>query len=555
VECLTEFTCSVFVDGELTDLETRKVEEHLEVCDHCRAMSAAFREENRLLVASIQEIDVTDHAVADLPVTAARPVAQAARPADILKWGGALIGLSSLIQIAMSSPKQFALPSIPVNLDWLNPSNLSGSLNWLMSTIAYFAAEGVSRMTSLADSLSFVALIVLIFAGAVMLVRRSMSKSALVATLGLLLVIVSSTPGFAMEVRTPGQDKVMTLPAGQTVDDNLFATGDAVIIDGIVNGDLIAFARRVTINGTVKGNVLTGASSVDVPGMVEGSIVAGGQTILISGNVAHNVVGFGQSITIGKEASVGGDAAGFGNETHMNGKLGHSFYAFGMADIAGSVGRNATFRGANISVLPSARITGDLTSYVPRAENVHVDPGAMIGGKQSVELPKPGPSRYATFGFYFSQLLHVAAAFVAGFLLLLIAPSLRRLGFSDIISVLKSGGIGFLLVFATPIAALCVAITVIGLPLAFVGFVTWLLGLYLAKIVVANFIGRTLLASQGDRMTSVALGLLVGLVLIFIAINLPYVGGLIHFVLVLIGFGALAMNLYGSIQAAPGSGR
>jgi hypothetical protein len=239
----------------------------------------------------------------------------------------------------------------------------------------------------------------------------------------------------------------------------------------------------------------------------------------------------------------------------MNGNLEHSFYAFGMADIAGTVGRNATFRGANISVLPSARINGDLTSYVPRTNNVHVDPNAMIGGTETVELPKPGPSRYATFGFYFSQLLHVAAAFVAGFLLLLIFPSLRRLGFSDVISVLKSGGIGFLLVFATPIAAICVAITLIGMPVALVGFVTWLLGLYLAKIVVANFIGRTLLGSQVDRMTSVALGLFVGLALIFFAINLPYIGGLIHFVLVLIGFGALAVNLYDSFQAVPGSGR
>ncbi len=132
----------------------------------------------------------------------------AARPVDVLKWGGVLIGLSALIRIAMSSPDQLALPSIPANLDWLNPSNLSGSLNWLMSTIAYFASEGVSRMTSLADSLSFVALIVLIFAGAVMLVRRSISRGAMVAALGLLLVIVSSTSGFAMDVRTPGQDKV-----------------------------------------------------------------------------------------------------------------------------------------------------------------------------------------------------------------------------------------------------------------------------------------------------------------------------------------------------------
>jgi hypothetical protein len=410
-------------------------------------------------------------------------------------------------------------------------------------------------MTSLADSLSFVALIVLVFAGAVMLVRKSVGRGAMVATLGLLLLIVSATPGFAMEKRVAGNDKIVSVPAGETVDDNLFAAGDTVIIDGTINGDLIALARTVTINGTVKGNVIAGASSVEVPGIVEGTIIAGGQNIQIDGKVARNMVGFGQSITVGKSATIGGDAVGIGNPIHMNGAVAHSFYATGLADIGGSVGRSVFFQGAVLTVLPSANIAGDLKSVVSKAEMVHVDPAAKIAGKQTVELPKPGPSRYATFGFYFSQVLHVAAAFVAGFLLLLIVPSLRRLGFSDVISVLKSGGIGFLLVFATPIAALCVAITLIGIPVAFVGFVTWLLGLYLAKIVVANFVGRTLLASQGDRMTSVALGLLVGLLLIFVAINLPYVGGLIEFVLVLVGFGALAMNLYGSFQAVPGSGR
>ena len=553
MECLTEFTWSVFVDGELTELESRKVEDHLKICENCRAMSAAFREENRLLIASIQEIDMTGLSVAEVLDPSAEPVMEAARPVDIVKWGGMLIGLSALIRIAMSSPEQLALPSIPVNLDWLNPSNFSGSLNWLMSTIAFFAAEGVSSMTALADSLSFVALIVLIVTGIVMLLRRSVSRSAMVSALGLILLIVSAAPGFAMDRRVAGENKNVTLRANETVDDNLFAAGDTVVIDGTVNGDLIAFARSVTIHGTIKGNVITGATNIEVTGTVEGSILAGGQNIQIDGKVGRNAVGFGQSVIIGKDATIGGDAAGFGNP-HMNGAVAHSFYAFGMTDIAGSVGRNVTFRGGNLSVLPSARITGDLTSYVSRAEAVHVDPSAMIGGKQSVEVTKPGPSRYSRVGFYFSELLHVAAAFVAGILLLLIFPKLRHAGFSDIVSVLKSGGIGFLLVFATPIAALCVAITLIGIPVALVGFVTWLVGLYLAKIVVANFIGRTLLTSQGDGMGSVALALLVGLVLTFIAINLPYIGGLIHFVLVLVGFGALATNVYGSFQTARGSG-
>jgi len=555
VECLTEFTCSVYVDGELSDAEFRKVEEHLEACASCRTMAAAYREENRLLVACIQEIDLTERAEAVVPNAIAQPAVRTARPADVVKAGGILVGLTALIRIAMSSPDKIVLPSMPVNFEWLDPSDLSGRLNWLTGSIAFIASEGVTRMTSLMESLSFVALIVLIFAGAVMLVRRSVSRGAMVATLGLLLIMVSAAPSFAMDVRIAGEAKVMSLPEGETVDDNLFATGDTVIINGTINGDLIALARSVTINGTVKGNVITGASNLNVQGTIEGTILAGGQNIQIDGKVARNLVGFGQTITIGKNASIGGDAAGFGNPVYMHGAVARSFYSFGMTDITGSVGRNVVFKGAVLNVLPSANIAGDLRSTVSRAEMVHVDPAAKIGGKQSVEVPKPGPSQYVRFGFYFGQMLHVAAAFIAGLLLLLLFPRLRTAGFSNAVSILKSGGVGFLLIFATPIAALIIAITLIGLPVAFVLFMTWFVGLYLAKIVLANFIGRTLLSGSVDRMSSVALGLLVGLVITFIAINLPYVGGMIHFVLVLIGFGALAMNVYGSFPAAPGTGR
>jgi anti-sigma factor RsiW/cytoskeletal protein CcmA (bactofilin family) len=556
VECLTEFTCSVFVDGELPDLEFRQVEKHIETCEACRAMSAAFREESRLLVACIQEIDFMESVEATSPERSERAVGPVARPIDVAKFGGILVGLSAFIKLAMSSPENIVLPSIPVNLDWLDPSNLYGRLNWLLSTIAFIAAEGISKMTSLIDSLSFVALFVLILAGAFMVVRRSIGKSAIVAALGTILLIVgSSSSSYAMDVRNAGQNNVMTLPMDQIVDDNLFATGESVIINGTVTGDLFAFARSVTINGTVKGNVITGASNIEVPGIVEGSILAGGQNIQVSGKVTHNVVGFGQSFIIGKEATVGGDAAGFGNAIHMAGSLAHNFYAFGLADISGTVGRNVTFHGATISVLPSARIGGDLRSYVQKAETVHVDSSATIGGKQTIELPQPGPSQYSTFKFYFAEILRAAAAFVTGILLMLLFPRLRNAGFSDVVSILKSGGIGFLFIFATPIAAIIVAVTLIGLPVALVGLVAWCLGLYLAKIIIANFIGRTLLTSQGDRMSSVALGLLVGLALVFIAINLPFIGGLIHFVLVLIGFGALIMTVYGSFQAEHDSGR
>jgi len=555
VECLTEFTCSVFIDGELPEQELREVEEHLAACPDCRQMAAGLREESRLLVHYIQEIDLTEPAQAMTAVAAPRQ----ARPADVAKFGALLVGGSALIKLATSSPENFVLPSIPVNLDWLDPSNLTGRLNLLIGTIVFVAGEGVSRMLNAASDLSVLAMYVLIIAGVVTMVRRSIGKGAMAALIGalgaILLMVAGSSSSYAMDVRHVGEHEVVTIPAGQTVDDSLFATGDAVIVDGTINGDLIAFARQVTVHGTVKGNIITGAQNIDIDGVVEGSIIAAAQSIQFNGQVARNVVGISQSVTIGKDANVAGDAAAFGNEAHINGTVARSFYGFGLADIAGHVGRNVVFRGATISVYPSARIGGDFTAYVPDQKVVHVEPGATISGKQTVELPKPGPSRYATLKYYFAELLYVAAAFVTGMILMLVFPGLRRVGFSDVISVLKSGGIGFLILVATPIAACIVAITLIGLPIAIVGFVAWMLGIYLAKIIIAIFVGRTLLASQTDRMTSMALGLLVGLALIFIVINLPFVGGLMHFILVLIGLGALATSVFKSFQASRGFGK
>jgi len=52
------------------------------------------------------------------------------------------------------------------------------------------------------------------------------------------------------------------------------------------------------------------------------------------------------------------------------------------------------------------------------------------------------------------------------------------------------------------------------------------------------------MSKRDQRFGSVASVLLVGLVVISIAVNLPYIGGVISFLLTLIGFGMLLIELY-----------
>ena len=93
--------------------------------------------------------------------------------------------------------------------------------------------------------------------------------------------------------------------------------------------------------------------------------------------------------------------------------------------------------------------------------------------------------------------------------------------------------------------AVLVALTLVGLPLSFIAVAAWLLGLYLAKILVGAVVGRMLL-SQSD---SLGWTLLVGIAVVIVAVNLPFIGGIINFVLTVVGLGLLVQYLIGILSA------
>jgi anti-sigma factor RsiW len=64
MECYSEQTCALAVDGELAADEVQRLRDHLTTCQRCRALVDALRAENRVLSESLNE----------LPEEAASPV-------------------------------------------------------------------------------------------------------------------------------------------------------------------------------------------------------------------------------------------------------------------------------------------------------------------------------------------------------------------------------------------------------------------------------------------------------------------------------------------------
>jgi len=89
-----------------------------------------------------------------------------------------------------------------------------------------------------------------------------------------------------------------------------------------------------------------------------------------------------------------------------------------------------------------------------------------------------------------------------------------------------------------------IAITLVGFPVSLMLLAFYLTAIYLAKIWVGAFLGQKLLKPAEANKSDWLLGLLVGLLILTIVEFIPYLGGLVRFVVVCLGLGAFAWQLY-----------
>jgi len=236
-------------------------------------------------------------------------------------------------------------------------------------------------------------------------------------------------------------------------------------------------------------------------------------------------------------------------ETNISGAVRRDAVLFcGSAEVRGNIGRNLSARAGNIALTSPARVGGDFTAHVSKRTEVQIEQGATVSGKTDIELSRPTTSRYLRLGFYFWQAVRLVAALGTGVVLFALWPFLLPTRFENAGRTLASAGIGFLILVATPVASLILAVTLIGLPLAIIGLLSWLVLLYLAKIFVAAVIGLALVSlppeRARERLGTIVPPLLLGLAILFVGMNVPYLGGLVRFVVLLLGLGLAFRQLY-----------
>ncbi len=521
MSCFPELIYSIYADGELPEEEARQVKLHLATCPRCLALVNALRAENRVLSEMLQETEEV-------------PIPALARPA----WSGGIVWVAVfLLGAAAGLRAAFRLLqdySPPAGAEWLNPFTTDFQWSVFFSGVFYFFQEGAAMLDLLSTTISAVLFGLLVLVGGLWLLRR---RPATISALVMLLLAVGlATPAQALEVR---RGRTVTLPAGQTVDDTLVAIGETVLIDGTVTGDLIATGSRIVVKGTVQGDAMLCGQTMDVEGTVAGNVYGFGQSLNLRGAVARNGYALTQTFQLHSAARVDQNLLALGKGLSVDGNVGRDVLGYAeTADLRGNVGRDLRAYGRRVALLAPARVGGNLTAYVPRKQDLQVDSGATVAGKTETILRAARAPNYLRPGFYFWQAVRLVAALVTGLLFYWLFPSLFAVQLETGGAVLRTMGVGFLVLVATPVAAVLALITLIGLPIGLLALAAWGLGLYLAKILVAYALGQRLLRASEGQPRSMAHTLLVGLGIVIVAVNIPYLGGPIHFLLILLGLGA-----------------
>jgi cytoskeletal protein CcmA (bactofilin family) len=519
----------MYADGELDEGPRREVGVHVDQCRRCAALLAALQVESRVVAIALREEDAASAAIA-------RPL-QGRRPTPLLRMAAVAASVAlgtGLLRFLVESAGLTPLAALP---DWLNPLSGEGRSNLLFNTAAYVVLEGDLIMSSILGSASVLAVAVLALSFLPAATRLARGRSGL-ACLALLSLLLPASAADALEVRRA--EGTLTIPSDQTVDDTLVAAAESIQVDGNVTGDLIAVGRRVRVRGTIGGNLITAAQSIEIEGTVEGSVVQFAQTVTMRGQTGGNVYAFGQTITVPREARVGGNATTFSESATIEGSVGRDVTSFGrQLDLGGTVSRRVNAYGERVDIRSGARIDGGLTAHVANRDNVRVDPGATVGGETRIDVAEPAPSRYATARFYVRQVIRLAAAFVAGWIFFRLVPRAAALTLDTGGAALTALGVGAVAACATPVLAAVIGITVVGLPVAIFAVLLWVVLLYLGKIVIALLVGRALVGAKGR---GIATALLVGLLLVIVAVNLPYVGGLVSALLTVTGLGVVVVE-------------
>ena len=524
---LDEMTCMMYIERQLDRARAQDVSAHTQDCAACRTLLRALERESRLLTRSMLEEEEA------LPARLAQFQERARRSMQWI-WTVAF-GLAATGVYALYT--QYIEP-------WqqqLEKAGFGGSN--LLSLLIFQGAfwKGWQSMITLLEVLALVTL----SGFAVAFFRKRVRRGSVLAlVLAGFCAALWLQPASAMASETRRGESVGVAP-DETIKGDIFLFGDRVRIEGTVEGDVFLFGHDATVNGHVKGDVFAFAQLLQVNGQVDGNIRAFTNTMAIRGTVGKNVLTFDDVVNLEASGKINGSLTIFVENLNLEGSLGRDLMLFGKhLTLSGIVDGAIQMKGDLLTINSSAKVAGPIRYEGNREPEV--SPQAKLASPVDYRKMEHKP-RYMEGHYYVWQVIWLAAFVLFGLVLFQLMPRFAAEAVGSAERYGASFGLGVLVLFGVPIAALIACVTVVGLFVGLSTFFLWYAALYFAQVIVGAVVGQWLMGRTRETWPLIG-RMAVGLVIVRLATVIPGAGNWLKFGVILWGLGAISLALYDRFQ-------
>jgi cytoskeletal protein CcmA (bactofilin family) len=327
--------------------------------------------------------------------------------------------------------------------------------------------------------------------------------------------------------------------------DDVLASGSTPTVYDSVPGDAILMGGKVSFSGSTGGDYLGLGGQQAITGRIHGSLRAAAGEVHVAASIDRNATIAGGNVEMDSVGVIGGNAYLWGGSVQLNGTVRQGLVvAAGKVTLNGVVGGDVQVEGGSLTVGPRAQIAGNLRYSVPKSE-VHIDSAARISGTvTALPTPRGGGAGHLLWTFGFLLAGAVAVALLPGFAAAAAEIIPRRPARAALL------GLGWACL--VPFAVLLMAITIIGLPLAFLAAALYLIVVSLSSVPFSIWLGRRLLGARarpGDLGT--LLNFFVGALLLLLVGLIPLLGVLLQVIAAIIGLGAIMIAVHALREKQP----
>ena len=371
------------------------------------------------------------------------------------------------------------------------------------------------------------------------------------------------------------------------IDGDLYMWGERGTIDGEINGDLIGGGENIEINGLIENSANIFANKFTHSGEINGTLRLFVNDGNIDGFVGRSGLFFCNTLDIGKNAEFNDDIFFRGGYINLEGTV-HGdvdIYCGSTVNIgtgikvskpgvyiSGTIDGDVTIHGDKIHIISPALIKGNLKYISKNQATIDINSGVTILGTTTWDLPENAQEDESDSVAMItvkasSKLL---ASFLVGLILMLIGKKYvhsmvdELQNRSAISAAVGFIGLALLVVFIILLTlafilliagfalsskgeisggAVMLAISTILIPLSSIVIVSLSAMLYCGKIILALLLGFLIVNKlKGNSSYLSKTQLFIGLLLLYITFEIPYIGTIIFFVISLIGTGAIILG-------------